>query len=175
MSTKKKAKTAKEAAVSACMVTVERLEREEAQAALKQALVDERDSQRRQTEVRARRDALVQLQARVQAQGKLGDWLKRQGLEGVQAVWQQLRVETGWERALEVALRVHAPGVGGLVRAEAAVHATRGGDQVLPADERRAIRKVRCQHGAVECRVLRLALQTLTQVPGGLSEGGHRA
>ena len=80
-------------------------QREEAQAALKQALADERDSQRRQTEVRARRDALVQLQARVQAQGKLGDWLKRQGLEGVQAVWQQLRVETGWERALEVALR----------------------------------------------------------------------
>ena len=80
-------------------------QRDEAQAALKQALADERDSQRRQTEVRARRDALVQLQAKVQAQGKLGDWLKRQGLEGVQAVWQRLRVEAGWERALEVVLR----------------------------------------------------------------------
>ncbi len=49
------------------------------------------------------------------------------------------------------------------------------GDQFLPAGERRTIRKVSRQHNAVECRVLRLALQTLTQVPGGLCKGGRGA
>src|SRR5690606_26021601 len=44
------------------------------QAALKQALAREQNTRRALTEQRARREALAQLQARVQTSGKLGDW-----------------------------------------------------------------------------------------------------
>ncbi|WP_079433520.1 chromosome segregation protein SMC [Zoogloea sp. LCSB751] len=75
------------------------------QQALKQALEAERQAQRRATELRARREALVQLQNKVQAQGQLGDWLKRHGLEALKPLWQRIRVEAGWELALEAVLR----------------------------------------------------------------------
>jgi chromosome segregation protein len=77
----------------------------EEQAGLKLALDEDRAVQRRITEHRARRDALAQLQARVQSQGKLGDWLKRHGLEGLQPLWRGLRVAAGWEAAVEAVLR----------------------------------------------------------------------
>jgi len=76
-----------------------------AQQALKQALEAERHAQRRATELRARREALVQLQNKVQVQGQLGDWLKRHHLDGLKPLWQRLRVEAGWELALEAVLR----------------------------------------------------------------------
>jgi chromosome segregation protein len=59
----------------------------------------------RLTEARARRDALKQLQSRVQQEGKLGDWLKRQGLDAAEPIWSSLKVEPGWETALEAVLR----------------------------------------------------------------------
>ncbi len=77
----------------------------DAQAALKAALEHERMVQRRLTELRARRDALVQLQARVQSQGKLGDWLKRHGLDALPPLWRSLRVEEGWDTAVQAVLR----------------------------------------------------------------------
>ncbi|HRP23558.1 MAG TPA: chromosome segregation protein SMC [Thauera sp.] len=77
----------------------------EVQAQLKAALDRERTVQRRLTELRARRDALVQLQARVQSQGKLGDWLKRQGLDALAPLWKSLRVEPEWDAAVESVLR----------------------------------------------------------------------
>ncbi|WP_230976159.1 chromosome segregation protein SMC [Pseudothauera nasutitermitis] len=77
----------------------------DAQAALKAALDHERQAQRRLTELRARRDALVQLQARVQSQGELGDWLRRHGLTELAPLWRALRVAEGWELALEAVLR----------------------------------------------------------------------
>ncbi|MBT0960150.1 chromosome segregation protein SMC [Denitromonas iodatirespirans] len=77
----------------------------EQQAALKQAVEQERDLQRRLTAAQARRDALVQLQRKVQQQGALGDWLRRHGLETVSALWQQLDVTAGWEGAVEAVLR----------------------------------------------------------------------
>ncbi|WP_332674921.1 chromosome segregation protein SMC [Aromatoleum sp.] len=77
----------------------------EAQAALKAALDHERQLQRRLTELRARRDALAQLQAKVQSQGQLGDWLKRHKLAELPPVWRELRVEPGWEAAVEAVLR----------------------------------------------------------------------
>ncbi len=77
----------------------------DAQAALKAALEHERAVQRRLTELRARRDALVQLQARVQSQGKLGDWLKRHGLDALPPLWKQLQVEDGWDEAVQAVLR----------------------------------------------------------------------
>ncbi len=76
-----------------------------AQTALKEALDHERQLHRRLTELRARREALYQLQARVQSQGKLGDWLKRHGVDGLSAVWQGIRVEPGWEAAIEAVMR----------------------------------------------------------------------
>jgi chromosome segregation protein len=77
----------------------------ESQAALKAALEHERAVQRRLTELRARRDALVQLQARVQSQGKLGDWLKRHGFDALPPLWRSLRVVEGWEPAVQAVLR----------------------------------------------------------------------
>ncbi|MBC9071544.1 chromosome segregation protein SMC [Thauera sp. CAU 1555] len=77
----------------------------DAQAALKAALEHERQTQRRLTELRARRDALVQLQARVQSQGELGDWLRRHGLAELTPLWRGLRVAEGWELAVEAVLR----------------------------------------------------------------------
>ena len=77
----------------------------DAQAALKAALEHERAVQRRLTELRARRDALVQLQARVQSQGKLGDWLKRHGLDSLPPLWKFLQVEAGWDEAVQAILR----------------------------------------------------------------------
>jgi chromosome segregation protein len=77
----------------------------DAQAGLKLALDHERTVQRRLTELRARRDALVQLQSRVQSQGKLGDWLKRHGFVELPPLWRSLRVAEGWEAAVEAILR----------------------------------------------------------------------
>ena len=77
----------------------------QAQAALKAALEHERAVQRRVTELRARRDALMQLQSRVQSQGKLGDWLKRHGLESLPPLWKYLQVEAGWDEAVQAVLR----------------------------------------------------------------------
>nr|HRM71280.1 chromosome segregation protein SMC [Thauera phenylacetica] len=77
----------------------------DAQSVLKAALEHERAVQRRLTELRARRDALVQLQARVQSQGKLGDWLKRHGLDTLPPLWKQLQVEEGWDEAVQAVLR----------------------------------------------------------------------
>ncbi|MEZ5626133.1 MAG: chromosome segregation protein SMC [Rhodocyclaceae bacterium] len=75
------------------------------QAAFKQAVDAEREIQRRLTSAQARHDALVQLQRKVQQQGALGDWLRRRGLDGATALWQQLEVATGWESAVEAVLR----------------------------------------------------------------------
>jgi SMC proteins Flexible Hinge Domain. len=77
----------------------------DAQAALKAALEHERAMQRRLTELRARREALLQLQARVQSQGKLGDWLKRHGLDHLPPLWKHLQVEAGWDDAVQAVLR----------------------------------------------------------------------
>jgi chromosome segregation protein len=77
----------------------------EAQAALRSALDGERQAQRRLTELRARRDALVQLQHKVHSQGALGDWLKRHGYAALEPLWETIRVAQGWEMAVEAALR----------------------------------------------------------------------
>ena len=58
-------------------------------------------SQRLLTETRARRDALQQLQRRVEQSGEIGDWLKRRGLSASEPMWRAIQVEPGWETALE--------------------------------------------------------------------------
>ena len=79
---------------------------------------------RRLAEIGARLDALRALQEKVQTEGKLKPWLHKHGLEGLQGLWTQVHIETGWETALEAALRerLNAVSVGRLdtVRAFAA-------------------------------------------------------
>lgn len=53
----------------------------------------------------ARYMALEQLQADVQRQDKLDPWLRQQGLADLPKLWQQLSIRSGWEVAVETALR----------------------------------------------------------------------
>ncbi|MBL8335896.1 MAG: chromosome segregation protein SMC [Rhodoferax sp.] len=59
----------------------------------------------RQATLAARLEALKALQERVRTDGKLRPWLAKHGLEQMAALWSRLHVETGWETALEAALR----------------------------------------------------------------------
>jgi chromosome segregation protein len=78
----------------------------------------------RQADLGARLDALRALQEKVQTEGKLKPWLAKHGLDGLAGLWTQVHIETGWETALESALRerLNALSVGRLdiVRAFAA-------------------------------------------------------
>ncbi|MFO1329332.1 MAG: chromosome segregation protein SMC [Rubrivivax sp.] len=71
----------------------------------------------------ARQDALRALQDKVQTEGKLKPWLARHGLDGLAGLWTQVHIETGWEPALESALRerLNALSVGRLDRVRAFV------------------------------------------------------
>ncbi len=59
----------------------------------------------KQAELSARLDALRALQEKVQTEGKLKPWLARHGLDGLQGLWTKIHIESGWETALESALR----------------------------------------------------------------------
>lgn len=53
----------------------------------------------------ARLEALKALQERVKTDGKLQPWLQKHGLDHLHGLWTRLRIEPGWENALEGALR----------------------------------------------------------------------
>ena len=78
----------------------------------------------RLADIGARLEALRALQEKVQTEGKLKPWLDKHGLTGLQGLWTQVHIETGWETALEAVLRerLNALSVGRLdtVRAFAA-------------------------------------------------------
>jgi chromosome segregation protein len=59
----------------------------------------------RQADLSARLEALRTLQEKVQTEGKLKPWLARHGLDGLQGLWTRVHIESGWETALEAALR----------------------------------------------------------------------
>ncbi len=59
----------------------------------------------RHAELSARLKALEALQERLRTDGRLAPWLAKRGLGGAQGLWTRLRIEPGWERALEAALR----------------------------------------------------------------------
>ena len=59
----------------------------------------------RQAAISARLDALRALQEKVQTEGKLKPWLEKHGLSSLSGLWTRLHIETGWENALESALR----------------------------------------------------------------------
>ena len=59
----------------------------------------------KQADLSARLDALRALQEKVQTEGKLKPWLAKHGLDGLQGLWTKIHIESGWETALESALR----------------------------------------------------------------------
>lgn len=76
--------------------------------------LDDERRQRQQTlnqetakkaDLSARMEALKALQEKVKTDGKLQPWLAKHGLDGLQGLWTRIAVESGWENALEAALR----------------------------------------------------------------------
>jgi chromosome segregation protein len=63
------------------------------------------DEARKHAELGARLAALQALQEKVQVENKLKPWLSRHGLDSLAGLWTRLRIEPGWEAALEAALR----------------------------------------------------------------------
>ena len=59
----------------------------------------------RQVDLSARMEALKALQDKLKTDGKLQPWLAKHGLDGLQGLWSRIHVESGWEHALEAALR----------------------------------------------------------------------
>ena len=59
----------------------------------------------KQADLSARLDALRALQEKVQTEGKLKPWLAKHGLDSLQGLWTKMHIESGWETALEAALR----------------------------------------------------------------------
>ena len=59
----------------------------------------------RQADLAARLEALRALQEKVQTEGKLKPWLAKHGLDSLAGLWTRIHIETGWEVALESALR----------------------------------------------------------------------
>ncbi|MGH8797899.1 MAG: AAA family ATPase, partial [Caldimonas sp.] len=93
-------KAAADVKVAALNVEVPALE--EARRASQQKVNDEG---RRHAELGARLMALRALQEKLQVEGKLKPWLARHGLEGLHGLWTRIQIESGWETALEAALR----------------------------------------------------------------------
>ena len=65
----------------------------------------------RKAELSARLEALKALQEKVKTDGKLQPWLAKHGLGEMQGLWTKLHIETGWENALEAALRERLAGL----------------------------------------------------------------
>ena len=61
--------------------------------------------QAKQADISARLEALKALQEKVQTNDQLKPWLSKHGLDGLQALWSRIHIDTGWENALEAALR----------------------------------------------------------------------
>ncbi len=91
----------------------------EHEAQRREAAEAQSSTQMRLTGAHARRDALKQLQSRVQQEGKLGDWLKHHGLDAAEPIWSGLKVEPGWETALEAVLRERLAALAGVDAATA--------------------------------------------------------
>ena len=63
------------------------------------------ESERQMSQVEARLNALVQLQRQVDQDKNLKIWLGKYQLDTIPRLWQAIRIEAGWEDALEAVLR----------------------------------------------------------------------
>ncbi len=70
---------------------------------------------REHSAVEAQLRTLQQIQESMAEDGKLVEWLDRRGLSGKSRLWEKLRIEAGWETAIEAVLRerLHAYQIGG--------------------------------------------------------------
>ena len=59
----------------------------------------------KQAALNARLEALKALQAKVQTEGRLKPWLAKHGLDELHGLWTRIHIDSGWEVALESALR----------------------------------------------------------------------
>jgi chromosome segregation protein len=77
------------------------------------------EAQRRATELEARLNALLHIQGRLEHNQKLQAWLGKHRLEELPRLWQSLKIEAGWEDALESALgeRLNSLALGSLEQA----------------------------------------------------------
>ncbi|MEZ5661606.1 MAG: chromosome segregation protein SMC [Burkholderiaceae bacterium] len=64
-----------------------------------------REAQAAASQVEAREHALRELQDRLDRQNALQPWLKAHGLDTAAPLWERLRVDEGWEQAIENVLR----------------------------------------------------------------------
>jgi len=121
-----------EARLASLQADVARLDQELALVAGRAALAESNASElqaKRQSQVdartresetlarlQARQTALRDLQANVEADERLDPWLRKQGLDQLPRLFKRLRVDTGWEAAIEAVLRerVHSLEVGRL-------------------------------------------------------------
>jgi chromosome segregation protein len=73
-------------------------------------------AQREHAAAEAQLGTLRQIQAETENNAPLREWLERHGLGGSPRLWQKMRIESGWETALEAVLRerLHALEVSGL-------------------------------------------------------------
>ncbi|MGD9946450.1 MAG: chromosome segregation protein SMC [Burkholderiaceae bacterium] len=64
-----------------------------------------REAEAKLAQIEARISALRQLQERVESQAKVQPWLARHGLDSLARLYQKLRIDNGWETAIESVLR----------------------------------------------------------------------
>jgi chromosome segregation protein len=77
----------------------------QADAARGPAQTEARTAEAKLAQLQARAVALKQLQERVQSQDKLAPWLARHGLDRLGRLWKQVKIDHGWETAVEAVLR----------------------------------------------------------------------
>jgi chromosome segregation protein len=64
-----------------------------------------REAEAKRAQIDGRLHALRQLQERVESQAKVQPWLARHGLERLARLYEKLRIDDGWESAIESVLR----------------------------------------------------------------------
>ena len=69
------------------------------------AQIEARTAEAKLAQLQARSVALKQLQERVQSQDKLAPWLALHGLDRLGRLWKHLKIDHGWETAVEAVLR----------------------------------------------------------------------
>jgi chromosome segregation protein len=105
------------AALDRSLADLERLQAEAAGVDARRDAAAERvaAAEREQTAAEAQLATLVQVQAAADENAPLDAWLERRRLGAVPRLWQKVRIEAGWETAVEAVLRerLHALEVGG--------------------------------------------------------------
>src|SRR5690606_22730196 len=96
-----------EAELAECSERIRQLLEEMPQrdAARAEALQRLQDLQREGHTLEGRLTALQRIQAQVEQNGKIQDWLEKYELQNLPRLWQKISVEPGWEVAIESVLR----------------------------------------------------------------------